>query len=167
MKELRLAALQDPLAPLAFLETYEEADSRLDLFWMQRAARSAAEGSGVRQFIAESPDDTWSGTVTVLVEEPGITSPFGGVVEQRQCLVVGVYVRPQYRGNGLIGALLDAALEWSWSLEEIEGVRLFVHERNGRAEGAYRRAGFVHSRTTSPVPGDAAARELEIVVKRP
>jgi GNAT superfamily N-acetyltransferase len=166
VKELRLAALQDPAAPLAFLETYEDVASRLDVFWMQRTARGAAQDSGVRQLIAEAPDGDWSGTVTVILEEPGSSSFFGGVVEQRQGVIVGVYVRPQYRGSGLIEALMEAALEWSWS-QGVERVRLFVDERNGRAESAYRKSGFVRSGETYRVPGNDDAQDIGMVVRRP
>lgn len=43
-KEIRLAALRDPAAPIAFLETYEQALTKPDVFWQERSAR-AAEGS--------------------------------------------------------------------------------------------------------------------------
>ena len=47
VKELRLAGLRDPVAHLAFLETYEEAVAKPDGFWRERAA-GAAEGVPVR-----------------------------------------------------------------------------------------------------------------------
>jgi GNAT superfamily N-acetyltransferase len=166
VKALRLAALQDPLAPLAFLETYEEAAARADAFWRERAAGAAVGTTARQQFIAEAPDGEWAGSVTVLVEEAGGTDPFGNAVEQAQGHVVGVFVRPEQRGSGLIGALLDAALEWSWGLG-LGRVRLFVHERNSRAEAAYRKVGFVASGATVPVPGGSGERELELVFKRP
>jgi RimJ/RimL family protein N-acetyltransferase len=167
VKELRLAALQDPMAPIAFLESYEQAAARQDVFWMQRAARGAGEDSGVRQFVAEAPDGEWAGTVTVIVEEPASSSPSGGVVERRQAHVVGVYVRPEHRGSGLLGAMLEAALEWSWSVAGVERVRLLVHERNGRAEAAYRKAGFERTGMTGPIPGGGEGREVEMAVARP
>ncbi|MGW1026225.1 GNAT family N-acetyltransferase [Streptomyces sp. NPDC002577] len=165
-KELRLVALQDPAAPLAFLETYEDAVAKPDSFWKQRTAGVAEGATEGRQFIAEAPNGQWAGTVVVLVEEAGAKDAFGGVVEQRQCHLVGVFVRTEYRGRGVIDALFDAALEWAWSLG-VEQSRLFVHERNARAESFYRRAGFMPSGNTVPVPGDASAAELEFVIKRP
>ncbi|WP_255954397.1 GNAT family N-acetyltransferase [Streptomyces odontomachi] len=167
LRQLRLAALQDPAAPVAFLESYEDAAEQPDAFWMQRAFRGAAEDSGVRQFVAEAPDGGLSGSVTVIVEEPGAATPFGGQVQQRQAQVVGVYVRPEYRGGGLIEALLEAALEWSWTLRDVARVRLFVHERNARAEAAYRKAGFARTGVTSPMPGGSSGQEVEMVVERP
>jgi GNAT superfamily N-acetyltransferase len=161
VKRLRLAALQDPVAHLAFLETYEESVVRPDSFWQERAA-GAAEGTTARQqIIAEEPDGEWAGSVTVLVEKAGERDPFGSVVERNQGHLVGVFVRPEYRGSGVTEALFDAALEWSWGVG-LERVRLFVHEKNSRAEAFYRKAGFVPTGVTAPVPGHDHDGELEV-----
>ncbi|QNE75959.1 GNAT family N-acetyltransferase [Streptomyces finlayi] len=166
-KELRLAALQDPMAPVAFLETYEDAVSRPDAFWQQRTA-DAAEGIAVRQFVAERPDGGLAGTVTALVERPDGDTRFGAAAQVDQTHVVGVFVHEQDRGNGLTDELFRSAIEWSWSLAEprVERVRLYVHERNPRAAAAYRRIGFVPSGQTVAVPHDPDARELEYVIER-
>lgn len=116
VRELRLAALRDPVAHLAFLETYEDAAARPDAFWQERAA-GASEGTAERrQFVAVGQGGVWDGSVAVLVEEAGERDFFGGVVERRQGHLVGVYVRPEHRGSGagVTRALFDAALEWSW-----------------------------------------------------
>ncbi|MEU5779229.1 N-acetyltransferase [Streptomyces venezuelae] len=166
VRELRLAALRDPAAPVAFLETYEEAAAKPDSFWRERA-EGAAKGLPVRQFVAEDADGVWVGSVTVLVEEAGADDVFGGVTEQRQAHVVGVYVRPEHRGAGATDALFEAAVGWSWSLDGLERVRLYVHEGNPRAQAFYRRFGFVRSGEVVPVPGDPSSREFELVLKRP
>ncbi|MFF8832205.1 GNAT family N-acetyltransferase [Streptomyces sp. NPDC015131] len=177
-REIRLAALQDPVAPVAFLDTYEAAVARPDEHWRERTAAAAVDGgSAVRQFVAEAPDGTWDGTVTVLVERAGEPTRFGSVPEADQTHVVGVYVRPRGRGAGLADALLRAAVEWSWSLDgragegggaDVRRVRLYVHERNGRAEAFYRKAGFVPTGESLPVEGDASgADELEFEIRRP
>lgn len=165
VKELRLAALQDPVAHLAFLETYEDALTRSDAFWQERAAGACEGADGAQQIIAARPDGVWVGTATVLVEEPGTTDWAGLPVERKQGHVVGVFVRPEERGSGLTDVLFDAALEWAWS-RGAERVRLIVHEENGRAQRFYRRVGFVPSGTTVPV-GEQGARELEFVIERP
>ncbi|MFF9816771.1 GNAT family N-acetyltransferase [Streptomyces sp. NPDC014006] len=165
VKELRLAALRDPLAHLAFLETYEQAAERSDAFWQERAAGSGEGGTGARQFVAEGADGQWAGSVTVLVEEAGTTDWAGFPVERRQGHVVGVYVRPEHRGSGLTKALFDAALEWAWGIG-LERVRLIVHEDNKRAQGFYRKAGFVPSGLTVPLPGAPEQTELEFVLER-
>ena len=166
VKELRLAALRDPAAPVAFLETYEQAVAKPDSHWRARAAgRSHATRS--RQFVAVAPGGDWAGSVTVLVEEPGAEDIFGGVIEQRQAHLVAVYVRPEHRGGGPTRGLFDAAVAWAWSLEGVERVRLYVHERNPRAMAFYLRYGFVRGGGAAQVPGDPSSQEYEMVLKKP
>lgn len=170
VKDLRLAALRDPVAPLAFLETYEQAVERSDAFWQERAAGSSETGDGEkRQFVAVAPDGSWAGSVTVLVERPDGEVAFGAAADVHQAHVVGVFVRPEARGGGVAGELFRAGLDWAWSLggPRIERVRLYVHEDNLRASAFYRRIGFVPTGQTVPVQGDPTARELEYVVVRP
>ncbi|UFQ16637.1 MULTISPECIES: GNAT family N-acetyltransferase [Streptomyces] len=166
VRELRLAALRDPVAPVAFLEAYEDAAAKPDSFWQERTA-GASTGSRVRQFVAEGPHGVWAGSVTVMIEEAGHDDGFGGVVERRQAHLVGVFVRAEHRGSGVTDALFEAAVAWAWSVEGVERVRLYVHEDNPRAQAFYRRFGFVRSGVVVPVPGDSSAREFELVLERP
>ncbi|MFD4033378.1 GNAT family N-acetyltransferase [Streptomyces sp. NPDC058637] len=167
-KELRLVALQDPVASVAFLETYEQSLTRPDSFWQQRTA-DAAEGRRTRQFVAVAPDGRWMGTVTVLVERPAEGVRFGEAAEVDQTHLVGVFVRPEVRGCGVADALFQEAVDWSWSLTgpPVERVRLYVHEANPRAAAFYRRIGFVPSGRSVLLEGDPTARELEFEVRRP
>lgn len=161
MRELRLAALLDPVAHLAFLETYEVAVGRSDEYWRERT-EGAAEGARERQqFVAETGGDGLVGSVTVLVEEAGVQDYFGEVVERRQGHLVGVFLREGHRGKGVGEAMFAAALEWARGAG-LERARLFVHEGNGRAAAFYRRVGFVSSGVA--VEGDAG-RELEHVLE--
>ncbi|MEU5579351.1 GNAT family N-acetyltransferase [Streptomyces huasconensis] len=166
VRELRLAALRDPVAPVAFLEAYEDAAAKPDSFWQERTA-GASTGSRVRQFVAEGPHGVWAGSVTVMIEEAGHDDGFGGVVERRQAHLVGVFVRAEHRGSGVTDALFEAAVAWAWSVEGVERVRLYVHEDNPRAQAFYRRFGFVRSGVVVPVPGYSSAREFELVLERP
>ncbi|MDH6226267.1 MULTISPECIES: GNAT family N-acetyltransferase [Streptomyces] len=163
MKALRLLSLQDPVAHLAFAETYENAASKPDAFWQERTAGAAEGGVAVRQFVAEAPGGGgWAGTVSVLLETPGESDFLGVPIERRQAQVVGVFVKPEYRGTGLIGELLEAAVAWAWE-RGAEQVRLYVHERNGRAVGAYRRHGF---RPSGLKVADGDEYELELVLSK-
>ncbi|WP_460107459.1 GNAT family N-acetyltransferase [Streptomyces sp. YKOK-J1] len=165
VKQLRLDALRDPVAHIAFLETYEDALARPDSFYQERAIGSG-EGSGTaQQFIAEAPDGTWAGTVTVLLEQAGTTDWAGYPVERRQGHVVGVFVRPEHRGNGLIKTLFDAGVSWAWQ-QRADRVRLFVHADNARAQGAYRKAGFGPSGLVVSFSKDEVENELEFVLER-
>ena len=53
------------------------------------------------------------------------------------------------------------------SVAEVARVRLYVHEDNERAEGFYRRFGFVRSGVTAPMKGDPSKTEVEMVLDRP
>lgn len=168
VRRLRLYALRDPVAELAFLETYEAAAARPESYWRERAA-GASEGSRERrQFVAETAGGEWVGSATVLVERAGTTDPFGGTVKRDQGHVVGVYVRPGHRGDGagVTRALFDAALEWGWGTGA-ERMRLFVHERNVRAEAFYRKVGFVASGARATAPAGVGGFELEYEMERP
>ncbi|MFE4615683.1 GNAT family N-acetyltransferase [Streptomyces sp. NPDC056747] len=169
-REIRLAALQDAVAHLAFLDTYEAAVERPDTFWQERAEGASESGDGsVRQFVAELPDGSWAGTITLLVERPSDEVRFGDAAKVEQTHIVGVYVRPEARGTGVIDALFRAGVEWSWTLVEpaVERVRLYVHEENARAAAFYRRYGFVATGESVVVPGSETARELEYELPRP
>ncbi|MGW3010839.1 GNAT family N-acetyltransferase [Streptomyces sp. NPDC001219] len=158
LKELRLAALADPVARVAFNETLEGAVGRPDELWQQRAAMSD-EGHTAVTFIGEDADGSWGGMVVVLVETDE---------EAPQTHVVGVYVRPEHRGTGLARELLRAAIGWSWSRTEpvVERVRLWVHEGNARAAAFYRGMGFVGTGRAMADPKDPAAEEREMVLRR-
>ncbi|MER6956481.1 GNAT family N-acetyltransferase [Streptomyces sp. NPDC000618] len=164
-KELRLIALRDPVAHLAFLETYETAAARPDSFWQERAVGAAEGAGGAQQIIAEGPDGEWVGTLTVLLEEAGTTDWAGFDVEQRQGHIVAVFVQPEFRGIGLTEVLFDAGLEWAWA-QDAERVRLIVHEENGRAQRFYRKAGFEPTGVIVPLPQAQGENELEFALER-
>ncbi|WP_189533119.1 GNAT family N-acetyltransferase [Streptomyces roseolilacinus] len=169
VRELRLAALRDPVAPLAFLDSYEAAAARPESYWRERTGR-AAEGSRTgRQVVAVAPDGRWVGSVTALLERRGEEVLFGEVPEVDQTHLVGVYLRPEARGGGVARKLLWAAVDWSWSLREpvVRRVRLYVHERNARAAALYRKAAFVPSGRTLPVAGEPGVVEEEYEMRRP
>ncbi|WP_428953792.1 GNAT family N-acetyltransferase [Streptomyces sp. cg35] len=162
VKELRLAALRDPVAALAFLETYEQAAARPDSFWQDRAS-GASHGTSARQFVAVGRDGVWAGTVVVLVEEAGAEDFFGQVVEQRQAQLVGVFVRPEDRGRGLTEELFSAAVDWALGQDGVTRVRLHVHQDNARAERFYRRFGFVRTGGAVRNPSDPCKVDHEMV----
>ena len=163
VRELRLASLRDEAAPIAFLDTYEQAAERPDGFWQDRA-RNAAVGEAARQFVAVGPDGRWAGSVVALVEEAGTEDFFGRPVRERQAQIVGVYVRPEARGIGVTEALFEAAVEWARGLAGLERVRLHVHEDNARAAAFYRKFGFVPTGEAVPNPGDPSKQDLEMVL---
>jgi ribosomal protein S18 acetylase RimI-like enzyme len=136
MRELRLQALADPVAAIAFLETTEQALARPDSEWQERAERNATAADQ-------------AGFVALLADESGRDEPVGSVVVFTRragepvdtATLVGVYVSPQVRGRGVIDALIQAAAEWTRDAGYPE-LTLDVHERNVVAISSYRRAGF-------------------------
>lgn len=166
VRELRLEALRDPVASVAFVETYEKAVVEPDAYWQARARKAADDEGDVRQFVAESADGSWVGSVTVLIEGAGTTDWAGFPVDRRQGHLVGVYVRPDWRGGAVARALFDAALAWAWG-RGVEAVRLIVHEDNPRAQRFYRKAGFRHSGKVVPMVGRPGENEFEFVRERP
>ncbi|AXK36947.1 GNAT family N-acetyltransferase [Streptomyces armeniacus] len=146
LRELRLAALADPVASVAFTERYEVAAARPDSFWRQRAAQGRTgrtdDGWPVTTFAAapvpaDTDDARWAGMLTVVVQD-GTAS------------VVGVYLRPEHRGSGLGGELFRAAEEWAWARDDVERLQLHVHEQNHRARAFYERLGFVPTGESDP-----------------
>lgn len=131
VRALRLRALQDPAAGIAFLDTFENASAQPDGFWQARTT-GGAEDEDAAQFVAVSSEGEWIGSLTVL--HAGSAA--------RAALVVGVYVAPEGRGRGAIDALFDAAAAWSVATGSIR-LRLEVHVENARARAAYERNGFV------------------------
>jgi ribosomal protein S18 acetylase RimI-like enzyme len=139
VRAARLEALHDPVARLAYLETYETALARPGEHWQERAARSAA-GEDVAQFVAVA-GERWVATVTGLRERPGGDDVAGETIERDQVHVVGVWVHPDHRGVGLLGRLVDRVEAWARE-QDVDRMRLLVHTDNGRARAAYAKIGF-------------------------
>lgn len=177
VRALRLQALRDPAAPVAFIDDYAEAAARPDAFW-QRRATDAAQSTAVAQFVGvlggdggagAGPDAAagaveqgagrWVGSVSVLVQQAGERDDAGRPLRARRGLVVGVYVCPEHRGTGLIRLLLDAAAAWGRE-QGLPSLALGVHRNNPRARSAYAKAGFAPSglEFTGPI-----GPELELV----
>ncbi|WP_426183135.1 GNAT family N-acetyltransferase [Microbacterium sp. TWP3-1-2b2] len=139
VRDLRLDAVRDPAAAIAFLHSFEEESAHDDEFWQQRAT-GAASGDAVSQFIAEA-DGEWIGTLSVLRHLAGSIDHHGRPVTSARGDVVGVFIRPEHRGRGIIETLFDAAAQWAASMGDAE-LTLEVHADNARAQAAYRRSGF-------------------------
>jgi GNAT superfamily N-acetyltransferase len=142
VRELRLEALRDPAASIAFLDTYADASAQPAAFWIGRTTAAATERT-IAQFVAESGDE-WVGSVTVILRPAGTPDHLGRAVSTRRADAVGVFVRPPHRGDGTIDRLFGAVFDWARAAT-LTTVSLEVHVDNLRAQGAYRRLGFVPS----------------------
>lgn len=135
VRGLRLRALQDPVAALAFLDTYENAAAQPAEFWQQRTV-NAAEGGPNAQYVAISADGAWFASATVIPSRVAGGDP--------TALVVGVYVAEGHRGAGAIEALFDECAAWAVDQGFAE-LTLEVHVENHRAQAAYERCGFTRT----------------------
>ena len=141
MRELRLEALRDPIAHLAYLDRIEDALQRPDSYWQERT-RAAASGTAAGQFVAVDEHGHLAGTVTALVTAPGEPDYIGERSPHLRAAIVGVYVRPGHRGGGVLPAVLAETEAWLRDIG-VQQVRLHVNEHNVRAQGAYRKCGYV------------------------
>jgi GNAT superfamily N-acetyltransferase len=57
--------------------------------------------------------------------------------------IQSVYVRPEFRGQGVFRSLLDHAVQRLKNQPDVIGVRLYVEQGNASAESVYIRTGFV------------------------
>lgn len=156
LRALRLEALRDPAAGIAFLETYDDAAARPRDFWDARAIGAALSGSSA-QFIAEV-GPSWVGTLTILIPEAGSSDYFGRVRDEGTALAVAVYVSPAHRGSGVLDALFTAGAAWAGD-QGCDELVLDVHHDNARARAAYARLGFTP--TGGTIDGQNG-RELEM-----
>ncbi|SOD65909.1 Acetyltransferase (GNAT) family protein [Streptomyces zhaozhouensis] len=145
LRELRLAALRDPVAHLAFFEPYEEAVRLGRQEWEGRASDSERT-----ILVGEAEDGTWVGMVGVH-----------GLVDHVE--VVGVYIHPEHRGTGVAGQLMRTAIDEAGGRE----VRLRVHQHNARAARFYEKLGFRPTGASAPDPRDPGLVAYELVYRRP
>ncbi|WP_129841717.1 GNAT family N-acetyltransferase [Streptomyces sp. RFCAC02] len=142
-RALRLAALRDPVAPLAFYEAYEEAIRLPRSEWERRAADDETV-----TLIGETEAGEWGGML-------GHYRRYGRVT------VVGVYVLPAHRGTGLAHSLMETVVEGAAGRE----IRLRVHEDNTRAARFYRSLGFTAISEVQREPGAPGYRTYELALR--
>lgn len=145
VRDLRLEAVSDPDAAIAFLSTRDEELARDESFWRERAA-GAALGDNAAQFVAVDID-RWVGTATVLLRDGGTQDHHDRDVVTPRADIVGVYLAPSHRGVGVLARMLDAASSWA-EHRGANALTLDVHLENARAQAAYRAAGFTSTGVT-------------------
>lgn len=150
VREFRLQALGDPAAAIAFLSSLDEERARPDEFWRDRVA-SNASGTDAAQYVAVDDAGAWLGTATALRRSAGEIDHLGRSVERERVDIVGVYVTPDARGRGIVGALFEAIATWASGLGTA-ALTLDVHRDNTRARAAYARVGFTPTGVTMTGP---------------
>jgi RimJ/RimL family protein N-acetyltransferase len=147
LRELRLAALRDPVARVAFFESYERA---LRLGRRDWELRASGELDGIVTFAGEDEDEggRWAGMLSV------VTAP-------RCAEVISVYMLPRHRGTGLAAELMRTAIAWAGRRE----VRLRVHQNNPRAARFYASLGFRPTGESDPDPRDPSQYAYELALR--
>jgi predicted GNAT family acetyltransferase len=147
VRALRLEMLAD--APLAFIETIDEAAARPHEQFRARLS-DRVQGSGSTQFIAEIDG-------RVVAQAGGYAPPGTSGVT----LIFAVYVSPDWRRTGLLDQLVDALARWSRDagrpLLELE-----VVTGNHRAIRAYQRLGFADTGLRARHPRIPTLTELKM-----
>lgn len=144
-RELRLAALRDPVARVAFFEPYEEAAELPRGEWERR---SSGKDTVTFAGLADDEGGAWAGMVSTFLQRGRVR-------------VVGVYLCPEHRGTGLAGDLMRTAVSWGGRRE----VRLHVHEHNKRAARFYESFGFRPTGHCERDPHDPALRAFELALR--
>lgn len=144
-RELRLAALRDPVASIAFYEAYEKAARLSPRDWERRAS---GELEGTVTFVGEARDGRFGGMISAFTTS-------------RCARVISVYLLPEHRGTGLAAELMRAAVDWADGRE----VRLHVHEHNTRAARFYAAMGFRPTGESDADPRDPSLRAYELALK--
>ncbi len=129
-KDLRLEALK--LYPKAFSSDYEDQNSHPMDFWAKRV-KAACNNPDQIIYLAETPEGLVGMAGLVRGESPK---------ERHNALLVGIYVKAAYQGQGLAEALINACLEWG-IVHGIHIVKLGVGAYNTPAFRLYQRLGFV------------------------
>jgi GNAT superfamily N-acetyltransferase len=131
----RLAALAD--APYAFSSTLAKEQAYEDDLWRSRAASGrtfgAFDGATIVGLGTGIPADDVDGR-----SAQDVPAGSSGLTWQ----LVGMWVAPSYRGQGVADRLVEAVCDWAGQ-EGVGTVLLWVTEINERATAFYRRLGFV------------------------
>ena len=128
-KALRLEALQ--AHPEAYSSDYADQAGDPDSVWSGRI-QSSLEGKWSRIFLAED-----SGELAALLA----AYRDKGAKVCHSAMLVNVYVRPKWRGQGLADRMVQEAISWARSVG-VRIVRLTVITSNTRAIRCYTRCGF-------------------------
>jgi GNAT superfamily N-acetyltransferase len=138
LREVRLAALAD--SPDAFASRLDREEAFTEDDWRFRIT---------------------NGCSVVAFRDAVPVGLAGGYLHDGVPELIAMWVRPDARGGGAAGGLVDEVAAWA---REVGGDRLtlWVVVGNDAAERLYRRLGFVPTGAVKPVPGNPALDELQM-----
>jgi ribosomal protein S18 acetylase RimI-like enzyme len=131
-RDVRLRGLAN--TPSAFQTRYEDAATRPDGYWHDVAAGSERGDERV-QFVADDGE-------RFQASGGGLIDDGGTVVE-----VIGIWVDPAHRGQGIGEALVREAMAWGQQ-RGASSARLWVNVENHTAIRLYERLGFARTDRT-------------------
>jgi len=114
----------------AFTSTVGERANAPDAFWNERVS----DPDGKSAVFGAYSDTLLVGTVGLLFSEQEKT--------RHKALVVAMYVKPEFRGQGLSRLLLQQAIEFASARAGVDVLTLTVTQGNGAAESLYQSLGF-------------------------
>ncbi len=147
LRTLRLRALKSD--PLAFGSTLATEEAYPDELWQSRALRGA-EAPDQATYVAVAPARELVGMAVLTLADSGGN-------------LYGMWVEPAWRGHGLGGKLLDAALGWAARSPASLSVRLEVNPRQAAAVQLYRSRAFEFSDRSRPLEHTAGELVREMV----
>jgi RimJ/RimL family protein N-acetyltransferase len=136
LKTQRIAMVAD--TPIAYGETLAQVQARPDEHWQGKAA-SQEHGGVLTRLLAFTESGELAGAAGGWADETGAPRTF----------VVGVYIAPAHRGQGLLATLVQRIAEWSIEHGRPELV-LEVARENPRAVAAYEKLGFTATGESHP-----------------
>lgn len=135
--KVRPAGLDDAhmLAEFNWRIAVETEGKELDRSRVTRGVRRGLQlEHEVRYFVAESVD----GPLGCLM----LTREWSDWRDGWLIWIQSVYVRPEYRGQGVFRSLLEHVRLLLQQEQDVVGLRLYVEAENQRAQDVYRRTGF-------------------------
>lgn len=148
LRSLRLRALAD--APMAFGSTLAGEQRRPEAEWRARAERGAA-GEDRATYIVERESRPVGMATGLLVED-----------DPTSAMLVGVWIDPMVRGQGVGVALVETVMTWARG-QGRRRLELWATESNAPAVRLYERMGFRPTGETEPLPHTPAVREMRMV----
>ena len=126
LKALRLRSVHD--SPKAFGTTLEEMNARVDVFWSQQVATMACFAAYTLR-----PNGKY---------DIGLVRGTRDAVIAHQAWLLGMWIDPVSRGQGLGLQLCSAVLRWAQQLDGVSCLKLDVSADNRAAIRLYERFGF-------------------------